>query len=400
MKRNENTGQNSPGAVGGYWTAVIVLLLLICYGSLYPFAWNFRQPQGLVLFGHVSIVDVVENIILFAPLGWLLALHYSGTPRRLNGFVFWLLFSLAVGAGLQWLQKYLPRTPALVDVVFNMLGYVAGWAAGEMSSRQLVLVFGRHPRLNAADRFASLMVVVWLVAELFPLIPTFAVSEVVDNVKSLWQQDPWQPRRMMLHMGMTMIGLTALARLAHSVAADRYVRRLAGLATLFVLGGKFVILGQAPGLAVVMGIVTGSLAWAGVDRVREDRQWATLLVVGVGCYLLYAVWPLQWRGQPESMHWLPFASALSNTIESVITTVAFECLCFGAIIWGAVRGGALLPGLTFSTAVLAFACEWLQRYLPTRTPEITSALLAVGMGWLVGTLGELRRRRDIDGRIS
>jgi hypothetical protein len=40
-----------------------------------------------------------------------------------------------------------------------------------------------------------------------------------------------------------------------------------------------------------------------------------------------------------------------------------------------------------STAITKGQREWTQRYLPGRTAEITSVLLALGMGWLVVALG-------------
>ncbi|MDP1606049.1 MAG: hypothetical protein Q8L93_05335 [Rhodocyclaceae bacterium] len=123
---------------------------------------------------------------------------------------------------------------------------------------------------------------------------------------------------------------------------------LAAIAAAAVLAGKFLFVGQSPGLSVVFGIGVGAVAW------------------------------------------LPFASSLENSIESVIRTTAFECLCFGAILWAATRSGALLGGTTAMVAALAFGCEWEQRYLPGRTPEITALLLAVAMGWLVAALRNAR----------
>ena len=52
-------------------------------------------------------------------------------------------------------------------------------------------------------------------------------------------------------------------------------------------------------------------------------------------------------------------------------------------------------GMTICTAVLALACEWTQRYLPTRTAEITSVLLAIGMGWLLSVCTTARRPRNV-----
>ena len=49
--------------------------------------------------------------------------------------------------------------------------------------------------------------------------------------------------------------------------------------------------------------------------------------------------------------------------------------------------------MTVTVAILAFACEFAQRYLPGRTAEITSALLALGRGWLLSALGSIQRFR-------
>jgi len=297
--------------------AVGLLLSLIVYGSLYPLTWNLAQPQDFIYWGPLGLVDVAENVILFLPLGWLLAWRHHGRPRQLAVLVVCFLIALVVASILQWLQKYLPRTPALSDILFNMLGFAAGWLAGMISASSLNRLSRPHLDLHAADRFALVMVVLWMAAELFPFIPTLDRSSVADNVKSLWQQDLWQPRRMLLHLAVTVIATAA--------------------------------------------------------------------------YLLHAIWPLQWNDRPTAMRWLPFASSLSGSIEAVVSTVAFECLCFGAIVWSAARNGGSLGGMTVTVAILALACEWTQRYLPGRTAEITSVLLALGMGWLFAALSPFRR---------
>lgn len=373
--------------------AVGLLLSLIVYGSLYPLEWNFAQPQDFIYWGPLGLVDVLENVILFLPLGWLLAWHYHGQCRQRAGFVAWFPIALIVAGILQWLQKYLPRTPALSDIIFNMLGFTAGWLAGMISGNSLNRLSRRYLNLQAADRFALVMIVLWAAVELFPFIPTLDRSSVVDNVKSLWQQDAWQPRRMLLHVAVTVIGLEALAQLVRSVAEEHLVRPLAGIATLAVLGGKFVIINRAPGLAVVLGIAAGAAIWLGMDRMEARLRLWTLLAIATAAYLLHAIWPLHLNDWPSAMHWLPFASSLSGSIESVVTTVTFECLCFGAITWSAVRNGGSLSGMTVTVAILAFACEFAQRYLPGRTAEITSALLALGMGWLISALGSIQRFR-------
>ena len=387
MEPNDNAGH--PAGIGGrnYRIAVALLLALIVYGSLYPLTWNFAQPQDFIFRGPVGLADLLENVVLFLPLGWLLAWHHHGRPGRLAGFAVWFVVALVVAGVLQWLQKYLPRTPALSDIGFNMLGFLFGWLGGMISGNSLQRLSQRHLNLHDIDRFALVMLALWLAAELFPFIPTIDRSSVVDNMKSLWQQDAWQPRRMLLHAGMTVIGLEALAHLLRSLAAERLVGPLAAVATLGMLGGKFVIINQAPGVPVVLGIVAGAAGWAVIDRLDAGRRLWIVLVIATACYLLHALWPLRWNDLPGAMSWLPFASSLSGSIEAVVTSVAFESLCFGAIIWSAARNGAAPGGMTLVVAIVAFGCEWAQRYLPGRTAEITSVVLALGMGWLVVALG-------------
>jgi len=380
---------------GDYRTAVAILFALISYGSLYPLTWNFDQPQDFIYFGPVGIIDVVENILLILPLGWLLGWHCDGYRRRWLHFWKWFIVVMVVASVLQWMQKYLPRTPAASDILFNMAGYVLGWWAGRLSARTLNSIVNRHQGLRNADRFALVMVAIWVVAELFPLIPSLDVSTVINNIKSLWQQDLWQPRRILEHMGMTLIGLDALASLLRSATVDRFVKPLAVLATLAILVGKFLMLGQSPGLAVPVGIVGGALLWWCIDRLPEETELLTLLVIFTTTYLVYALAPYELQEFPTSMQWMPFASALQSSIEAVLTSVAFEALCFGAIIWSSVRMGGLPTGITLSVAVLALGCEWVQRYLPGRTAEISSVLTALLMGWLVAVLGQSRRYKNL-----
>ena len=374
----------------GLRAAIGLVLGLIVYGSLYPFQWNFAAPQDFIWSGRIGLMDLMENILLFVPLGGLLGWAGLGRARPWVFFATWLVLALVVAGTLQWLQKFLPRTPALSDVVFNMAGFVLGWGAGGVARWRVGHLLERHPGWAGADRFALVLVALWVLTELYPLIPTLDVSSVAHNVKSLWQLDLWQPRRMLSHVGMAVIGLSAVAHLARTAHLAHRARALALLCTVAVLAGKFVVVGQSPGMAVVLGLAGGWLLWRWLDGWAPGRRWAATAWVALATYLLDALWPWAWRTPPADMGWTPFASSLLTSVQSAVTTRAFECLCFGALLWSTVRNGALLWGMTVCTAVLALACEWTQRYLPTRTAEITSVLLALGMGWLLSVCSAAR----------
>ncbi|MFZ4286467.1 VanZ family protein [Variovorax sp. HJSM1_2] len=376
-------------SVSHYRIAVGLVLLLIVYGSLFPLEWNFAHPQAFLFNGTSDLSDVLENVALFFPLGCLLAARGVRSAAR---FVVWFCIALVVAAGLQWLQKFLPRTPALSDVLFNMLGHVLGWGFGAVMAQMYTRAAERRPGLRQGNYFVMALLVLWLVAELFPLVPSLNPGAWLHKLLGLLHQPWWEPRRLWLHLGMTVMGLAALAEWLHSVGASRAAVGRAGVAAgLLMLLGKFVVWHQNPGLAVVLGILAGVGLWWLMAQAHDGLRTWLLFGVALITYGVHALWPFQWPGPPKAMLWLPFASSLSSNIESVITTVALESLCFGSLIWGAVRRGLGLPVAAVAVALLAFGAEWSQRYQPARTAEITSVLLALGMAWLVAALGKTRR---------
>ena len=254
----------------GWSVAVGLVLGLIVYGSLYPFQWNFAAPQAFIWSGPIGLMDLIENIVLFVPLGGLLGWAGIERKRRWVFFALWWVLALVVASVLQWLQKYLPRTPALSDVVFNMVGFVLGWGAGVVARWRVGHLIGRHQGWEDVDRFTLVLIALWWGVGLYPLIPTLEVSSVAHNFKSLWQHALWQPRRMLLHAGMTLIGLAAIAHLARSAHLAHRARSLALLATGAVLVGKFVVVGQSPGMAVVLGIASGWVLWRSAEDLPAD----------------------------------------------------------------------------------------------------------------------------------
>ncbi|MCP5144479.1 MAG: VanZ family protein [Gammaproteobacteria bacterium] len=112
-----------------------VVCALIVYGSLFPFdfvAVDFMATLGrrfessLASMGRPT--DLIGNIILFLPYGVTGVLAFGHkAPRMLTLVAGGLLLALLC----QLLQVYLPsRTPALVDVVWNLAGMALGISYG------------------------------------------------------------------------------------------------------------------------------------------------------------------------------------------------------------------------------------------------------------------------------
>mgnify|MGYP003584994831 CR=1 FL=1 len=69
----------------GLPVALALVVLLVAYGSLFPFQWNFNAPQAFIWSGRIGLVDLIENISLFVPLGGLLGWAGLGRGVRASG---------------------------------------------------------------------------------------------------------------------------------------------------------------------------------------------------------------------------------------------------------------------------------------------------------------------------
>ena len=134
-------GQRQPGRPSGWVRlAALVYIAALVVVTLVPIAWGGRpddyRPQ-LVPFEGIRVEfqaspvgeldDLFGNVLLFAPLGFLLPLLVQAIRR------WWQV--LAVGAGISLLIELyqllwpLVRKASVDDVLMNSLGAVVGFAA-------------------------------------------------------------------------------------------------------------------------------------------------------------------------------------------------------------------------------------------------------------------------------
>ncbi len=118
--------------------ALVSVALGICVVTLLPVEAGLRgalksagiPEQTFTLgFSTFSVFDVIQNILLFAPLGFLMAA--GGNPESRSGRLPAILVSLALSAFVEWAQAWIPgRYPSCWDILSNAAGGALGaWAA-------------------------------------------------------------------------------------------------------------------------------------------------------------------------------------------------------------------------------------------------------------------------------
>ena len=113
-----------PSALG--YALLTYMTLVIAAITLIPFEFKIPERIHISLTGSVS--DILENIVLFIPLGFLfqLARRRPGGGSLLQALGFGVLVSTAVEA----CQLFLPgRDSSVIDVATNGLGALLGAAA-------------------------------------------------------------------------------------------------------------------------------------------------------------------------------------------------------------------------------------------------------------------------------
>lgn len=124
-------------------TLALAWALLITYASLHPFgpwAWPVRADPALLWLPwprYWLVVDIVFNLIGYLPFGFLLA---AGSLRMGRPTGRALLRATLLGAGLslamEWLQILLPiRVPSRADWLLNAGGTVLGALAAALAAR-------------------------------------------------------------------------------------------------------------------------------------------------------------------------------------------------------------------------------------------------------------------------
>jgi glycopeptide antibiotics resistance protein len=355
-----------------------LFIAVVAYGSLFPPDFDFSAPQPFGWFQHVWPVDIVKNTVLFMPLGLLIAsmAQHKGVQRA--AFLLrWALGAFALAAGLQIAQMFLPRDPEMMDVLTNMLGLALGYALQPLLWRVVAHAAPQTAR-RVADPFLSLLAMLWIMAAMFPFLPAWHGRMLQRQLDTLAASDWSLSLPVVLQGGLTWVGAHCLY---HALAPLPRLGRSTGLivGAMFLLALLFKAVGysQIPSIAALTGMAAGMALWLiSVNRWSVRLQHHVTAAVALLLYLTYALWPVQWHDHATRFGLLPFGSLLGNSMGLVLRAYCLEALALGMLVWLLARAWGLTAAV-LCTASLGLACEWTQRFLVSRTPEISTLVMVL-----------------------
>lgn len=365
---------------------LIGYLAFLVYASLYPIS-SFRPPEKnpfALLFGKITIsrTDALTNLLVYLPLGWLLAVRMPGL-----GSLRAALVGCALSLTIEYFQAYLPgRVPSALDWSLNGAGTFLG---AELASRlgrirwpdaDAVLAAGPRARLGL------IAVGTWVAAQLFPFVPSADIDYFKEGLKPVWYVLRGETSFSFAQSSVYALAILSLSGiLTRCLRPSRLLRLLVPLLFFSVLLAKVPILTRQLSLEALVGALVGlAISW----RLSDSKSAGTVqFLAAAGAFI---VEELRSEGGGSStllpFNWIPFRNHLTSELvgASDILSGAWPFLALAFVVsgWdskaprGAALGGAVL---VFSGAM---ALEWVQRFLPGRSPDVTDALIAVA-AWLL-----------------
>jgi VanZ family protein len=379
---------------------LIAVVLLIAYGSLYP--WEFTahhlaaSPLHILLhswdaniYDRRFLFDMAVNVAVYIPLGMSAYLAF----RRFKSVALEFLAPVALGAllsaSMEMLQLFTPhRQCSAIDLVDNILGSGVGVLAG-VAFAEIADLPNTGPAFRFRDRRAVALLFCWVASLLFPLFPVYYLADWMAKLTAFTQAPALSPIPILLRAAEWL----AVGRLLVAAGARRPFRWLAALLLLAPL--QFAIVNHYPTPPDLEGAAVGACLFGFFGRGpgRDFFAGIALLLATT----LRSLAPFHFEGQAQAFAWIPFLGLLQAQWQNSIPILLDKIFQYGAAIWLLDGGGLGMARATLLLTVVLAAIEALQTRIPGHVAEISDPLLAV---LLCLAMGALPRRRPRAARSS
>jgi VanZ family protein len=348
---------------------LLIVVLLVAYGSLYPFDFHSSHlgasPLWLLFhswppaFDRSVLVDIVLNILIYLPVGLFGSLSIG--KRRS------ILLAAALSASIEVLQLFDDsRLCSTLDLISNIAGGAAGaWLARLYGTRVARLLAESPMRASLRPSPALLLLCCWIGYQTFPLIPYLRLYPVRMKIAALLHAGPFSP----VQMAASTFEWLAVARLLEEIRLGPGTLAL----LMLLVPGRLLIAGRTFTWAELAGTACAGLLWTSW-LARDPRRTRWLAWMAVAILLLRGLSPFHWQSSAAAFSWAPFGAFFGSDKNSSAAVFFDKSFLYGTVVWFFSQGrfSPLTAGV--GVAALLGAIEVLQTHLAGRTPEITDPI--------------------------
>lgn len=359
-----------------------VITVLIAYGSLYPGNFSTPDPGAVKQFLtdwrlFTSPGDLLGNIALFFPLGVAGILFGSGRGDATIRVAGLLLFALVYSFILQLAQVWLPsRSAALADVLWNMTGMLSGMAAAHVLGKRSP--GSAHP-FDAASLVPLLVLILWLLTELLPLVPTLDWQKFKDALKPLLAEFNISFSAVAMHAAGVFVAGSAFVALGRQPAA------WLGSALALVWVGKVVIVNLTLDTSLLIGSLAGYAGCLALSRLGHAKLFEAAFWLLLIAWSIIALTPFS-PASGGTFNGIPFATMLRGSMETGARGLVQSLFIYTALLWLLQRTRMGIAKAAAGLVVWSCLIELAQMGLLGRTADVTEPILLLLVGWALSAV--------------
>ncbi len=363
------------------------VIALICYGSLYPFNFNFdgsyptlSAALNKLSWARAGRADRVRNVLLYVPLGFCLMLML----RNRLGFGLAALLSTLLGAllslGVELAQVYLTiRVPSLMDITLNAAGTLLGAVGGVVWRSLSGLVYlPTNTRARPGDRSALVLLITWVLWRLANFQPAISLTRLKLALRPLLEWD--------LSLSLTLQFLVMWLVVAQAVLSYAHRQRsnevlLAVIAIVLVGRLLFVTPAFIPSELLALVVLLPTLVL--LHKFRSAPQSAVVLAAFVVLFLYERLTPFTFGSMEHNFDFWPFISWIHQGMPIDADSLLRKLFVFGAMIWLLKDAGLPMQTALMAVVAVVLGIEVLHLWQPGHSSSITDPALAFIMGVLM-----------------
>jgi len=327
------------------------VVALILYVSLYPFRFHTEAPAILETLRQLDWAragrsDMFNNVLLYVPLGFCMALVVEPRFGRLWGIVLGAATGALLSLTVEVAQASITqRVPSLTDLSLNATGALIGAISGSVWHALDARMTPRSNPIGRSGAVALTVLVLWLIARLWPLWPDASLRQIKRAVHPLFTPDLSWTDLAAFFVGWLVVAQAVfhLARRQRSVDAFLLVIAVVLVGRTFTADNTLVF-AELAAIAILLPVLVL------LSRV-EDRGRSALLAAVLGTWLAAVALMPAMRGAPEVSLEMPAIAEFLSRNPPPPAQLAGKGFSYVALAW-LLTGTGLMPHVAAGVTVL------------------------------------------------
>jgi VanZ family protein len=356
---------------------------LIVYVSLYPFRF---VPDGPALaealrsltWARAGRGDMFNNVLLYVPFGFCVALLIEPRWGRITGLVVGTLLGVLLSLGLELLQASVAiRVSSLRDLSLNAAGSLLGAILGTVFHAVGSRVSPQGTPRSRSAFVAMSILVLWLLERLWPLLPDPGLGQLKRAVRPLLT-----PHIDWMSLAGFLVGWLVVTQVVFSLVRRQRAMDVLLIVIATVLVGRTFVAGSTLEVAEIAAIALLLPLLVPFSRL-DDGTRSTIVAVLLGVWLAWTSVRLLFDGSVAVSAGMPeLREVLLRNVPPppLLANKSFSYLSLGWLLAGAGIVPYVAAGMT---ALFVLLLTMLQLGVSSPDYSWVDLLIACLAGWIV-----------------